>query len=120
MSEEDIDFSLKSELEIYTAGEMRQLQEITQQTLDHMKKLLANTSSITGIQSIQRIPENHKLTLELSIKQAEEDLVVIASAMEERKVKIGADAFAKELSAPHDNTRRLAQSEDDDDFADLG
>ena len=114
MSDEEIDFSLKSELEIYTAGEMRQLQEITQQTLDHMKKLLANTAVITNI------PENHKLTLELSIKQAEEDLVVIAAAMEERKVKIGADAFAKELSAPHDNLRRLAQSEDDDDFPDLG
>ena len=69
MSSEDQDTSL--DIEGYTVKELRQLQKMTEEVLDHWKKMLAEAPA--------NLSEGLRMAIELSIRQAEEDLEKIAS-----------------------------------------
>jgi hypothetical protein len=69
MSSEDQETSL--DIEGYTAKELRQLQKMTEEVLDHWKKMLAEAPA--------NLSEGLRMAIELSIRQAEEDLEKIAS-----------------------------------------
>jgi hypothetical protein len=67
MSEED---GTGLEIEGYTAKELRQLQKMTEEVRDHWKKMLAEApANLSG---------GLRMAIELSIRQAEEDLEKIA------------------------------------------
>jgi hypothetical protein len=55
----------------YTAKELRQLQKMTEEIRDHWKKMLAEAPA--------SLSEGLRMAIELSIRQAEEDLEMIAS-----------------------------------------
>jgi hypothetical protein len=55
----------------YTAKELRQLQKMTEEVRDHWKKMLAEAPA--------NLLEGLRMAIELSIRQAEEDLQTIAS-----------------------------------------
>jgi len=55
----------------YTAKELRQLQKMTEEIRDHWKKMLAEAPA--------SLSEGLRMAIELSIRQAEEDLGTIAS-----------------------------------------
>ena len=55
----------------YTAKELRQLQKMTEEVRDHWKKMLAEAPA--------NLSEGLRMAIELSIRQAEEDLEKIAS-----------------------------------------
>lgn len=59
------------DIEGYTAKELRQLQKMTEEVLDHWKKMLAEAPA--------NLSEGLRMAIELSIRQAEEDLEKIAS-----------------------------------------
>lgn len=59
------------DIEGYTAKELRQLQKMTEEVLDHWKKMLAEAPA--------NLSEGLRMAIELSIRQAEEDLETIAS-----------------------------------------
>ena len=69
MSSEDEETSL--DIEGYTAEELRQLQKMTEEIRDHWKKMLAEAPA--------NLSEGLRMAIELSIRQAEEDLEKIAS-----------------------------------------
>jgi len=55
----------------YTAKELRQLQKMTEEVRDHWKKMLAEAPA--------NLSEGLRMAIELSIRQAEDDLQTIAS-----------------------------------------
>ena len=59
------------EIDGYTAKELRQLQKMTEEVRDHWKKMLAEAPA--------NLSEGLRMAIELSIRQAEEDLEKIAS-----------------------------------------
>ena len=59
------------EIDGYTAKELRQLQKMTEEVRDHWKKML--------IEAPANLSEGLRMAIELSIRQAEEDLETIAS-----------------------------------------
>lgn len=59
------------DIEGYTAKELRQLQKMTEEVRDHWKKMLAEAPA--------NLSEGLRMAIELSIRQAEEDLEKIAS-----------------------------------------
>jgi hypothetical protein len=59
------------EIDGYTAKELRQLQKMTEEIRDHWKKMLAEAPA--------SLSEGLRMAIELSIRQAEEDLETIAS-----------------------------------------
>jgi hypothetical protein len=59
------------EIDAYTAKELRQLQKMTEEVRDHWKKMLAEAPA--------NLSEGLRMAIELSIRQAEEDLEKIAS-----------------------------------------
>ena len=69
MSSEDQETSL--DIESYTAEELRQLRKMTEEVRDHWKKMLAEAPA--------NLSEGLRMAIELSIRQAEEDLEMIAS-----------------------------------------
>jgi hypothetical protein len=69
MSSEDQETVL--DIDAYTAKELRQLQKMTEEVLDHWKKMLAEAPA--------NLSEGLRMAIELSIRQAEEDLEKIAS-----------------------------------------
>jgi hypothetical protein len=69
MSAEDQDTGL--EIDGYTAKELRQLQKMTEEVREHWKKMLAEAPA--------NLSEGLRMAIELSIRQAEEDLEKIAS-----------------------------------------
>ena len=69
MSSEDEETTLH--IEGYTAEELRQLRKMTEEIRDHWKKMLAEAPA--------NLSEGLRMAIELSIRQAEEDLEMIAS-----------------------------------------
>jgi hypothetical protein len=69
MSSEDQETVL--DIDAYTAKELRQLQKMTEEVRDHWKKMLAEAPA--------NLSEALRMAIELSIRQAEEDLEKIAS-----------------------------------------
>ena len=69
MSSEDQETTL--DIEGYTAEELRQLRKMTEEIRDHWKKMLAEAPA--------NLSEGLRMAIELSIRQAEEDLEMIAS-----------------------------------------
>jgi len=59
------------EIDGYTAKELRQLKKMTEEVRDHWKKMLAEAPA--------NLSEGLRMAIELSIRQAEEDLEKIAS-----------------------------------------
>jgi hypothetical protein len=59
------------DIEGYTAEELRQLRKMTEEVRDHWKKMLAEAPA--------NLSEGLRMAIELSIRQAEEDLETIAS-----------------------------------------
>jgi hypothetical protein len=59
------------DIDAYTAKELRQLQKMTEEVRDHWKKMLAEAPA--------NLSEGLRMAIELSIRQAEEDLEKIAS-----------------------------------------
>jgi hypothetical protein len=69
MSSEDQETVL--DIDAYTAKELRQLRKMTEEVRDHWKKMLAEAPA--------NLSEGLRMAIELSIRQAEEDLEKIAS-----------------------------------------
>jgi hypothetical protein len=69
MSSEDQETTL--DIEGYSAEELRQLRKMTEEVRDHWKKMLAEAPA--------NLSEGLRMAIELSIRQAEEDLEMIAS-----------------------------------------
>ena len=69
MSSEDQETTL--DIEGYTAEELRQLRKMTEEIRDHWKKMLGEAPA--------NLSEGLRMAIELSIRQAEEDLETIAS-----------------------------------------
>lgn len=92
---------LAEETKNYTAKEINEYKELTIILRDHSLKMLENDT----------MPDHLRLAVQMSIKQAEDDLEILAKAMDDRKAKIGETAFQKELSAPNDHSGQL-DSED--------
>lgn len=70
MSSEDEE-TTALDIEAYTAEELRQLRKMTEEIRDHWKKMLAEAPA--------NLSEGLRMAIELSIRQAEEDLETIAS-----------------------------------------
>jgi hypothetical protein len=68
MSSEDQETVL--DIDAYTAKELQQLQKMTEEVRDHWKKMLAEAPA--------NLSEGLRMAIELSIRQAEEDLEKIA------------------------------------------
>jgi predicted DNA-binding antitoxin AbrB/MazE fold protein len=69
LAEEEYNTSL--DIDGYTAEELRQLRKMTEEVRDHWKKMLAEAPA--------NLSEGLRMAIELSIRQAEEDLKTIAS-----------------------------------------
>ena len=70
MSSEDQE-TTALDIDGYTAKELRQLQKMTEEVRDHWKKMLAEAPA--------NLSEGLRMAIELSIRQAEQDLQTIAS-----------------------------------------
>jgi hypothetical protein len=70
MSSEDQE-TTALDIDGYTAKELRHLQKMTEEVRDHWKKML--------IEAPANLSEGLRMAIELSIRQAEEDLETIAS-----------------------------------------
>lgn len=81
---------LEEDVKSFTARDIKQYQELTITVRDHWLKMLEN----------DKMPDDLRLAVQMSIKQAEKDLEFLAKAFEDRKGKIGEAAFQAELSAP--------------------
>lgn len=94
---------LEEDIKDFTARDIKQYEELTMTVRDHCMKMLEN----------EKMPEHLKLAVEMSIKQSEDDLALLAKAMIDRKAKIGEAAYEEELSARNDHSGQL-DSEDSD------
>ena len=95
---------LEEDIKDFTARDIKQYEELTMTVRDHCLKMLEN----------EKMPEHLKLAVEMSIKQSEDDLALLAKAMIDRKAKIGEVAYEEELSARNDHSRQL-DSEDSEE-----
>ena len=71
MSSAEEEYNTGLDIEGYTAKELQQLQKMTEEVREHWKKMLAEAPA--------NLSEGLRMAIELSIRQAEEDLEKIAS-----------------------------------------
>ena len=98
---------LEEDIKSFTARDIKQYQELTITVRDHWLKMLEN----------DKMPDHLRLAVQMSIKQSEADLELLAKAFEDRKAKIGEAAFQEELSAPvtNEHAGQLASEESESD-----